>query len=113
MSDHREEEPGSPAEGSRVDPPRGNSDAKDPLILIDDCLAAMPDDDPRRRTLYKIRHLWLQQGAAAQQREAEFRKMTEVVAKLTAPANRIGTLLEVPGEGLARIVVGGAEYYTN
>ncbi|TKB73475.1 MAG: AAA family ATPase, partial [Nitrospira sp.] len=28
-------------------------------------------------------------------------------------ANRIGTLLEIPADGLARIVVGGAEYYTN
>ena len=35
------------------------------------------------------------------------------MAKLTAPANRIGTLLDVPGEGLARIAVGGAEYYAN
>jgi proteasome-associated ATPase len=113
MSDHREEDPRGSAEGRHGDPPGGSADAKDPLILIDDCLAAMPDDDPRRRVLYKIRHLWLQQGAAAQQREVEFRKVSEVVAKLTAPANRIGTLLELPAEGLARIVVGGAEYYTN
>ncbi|NJN36780.1 MAG: AAA family ATPase [Nitrospiraceae bacterium] len=40
-------------------------------------------------------------------------KVSEVVAKLTAPANRIGILLDVPGEGLARIAVGGAEYYAN
>jgi proteasome-associated ATPase len=51
--------------------------------------------------------------AAHQQRELEFKKVSEVVAKLTAPANRIGILLDVPGEGLARIVVGGAEYYAN
>ncbi|MGB5045893.1 MAG: AAA family ATPase, partial [Nitrospira sp.] len=35
------------------------------------------------------------------------------VAKLTAPANRVGLLLEVPAEAVARIVVGGAEYYAN
>ncbi|MBK9307516.1 MAG: AAA family ATPase [Nitrospira sp.] len=51
--------------------------------------------------------------AASQQRELEFKKVSDVVAKLTAPANRIGTLLDLPGEGLARIVVGGAEYYAN
>ncbi|MBK8277018.1 MAG: hypothetical protein IPK92_14645 [Nitrospira sp.] len=50
---------------------------------------------------------------ASQQREVEFKKVSEVVAKLTAPANRIGTLLEIPAPGLARIVVGGAEYYAN
>ena len=52
-------------------------------------------------------------AVASQQREAEFKKISDVVAKLTAPANRIGTLLEIPGEGLARILVGGAEYYAN
>jgi len=35
------------------------------------------------------------------------------VAKLTAPANRIGMLLDIPGDGLAHIIVGGAEYYAN
>ena len=113
MSDHREQDSGSSAEHRRFDSSGGTSEAKDPMILIDECLAAMPDEDPRRRTLYKLRHLWLQHGSAAQQREVEFRKMSDVVAKLTAPANRIGTLLDLPAEGLARIVVGGAEYYTN
>jgi proteasome-associated ATPase len=83
------------------------------LELIDECLAAFPDDDPRRKLVYKLRHLLLSQSVAHQQRDAEFKKLTDVVAKLTAPANRVGMLLEVPGEGLARIVVGGAEYYTN
>jgi proteasome-associated ATPase len=55
----------------------------------------------------------MQQSVLGQQREAEFKKLNGVVEKLTAPANRIGTLLEVPAEDLARIVVGGAEYYAN
>ena len=41
------------------------------------------------------------------------KKLNEVVAKLTAPANRVVLLLEVPAEAVARIVVGGAEYYAN
>jgi proteasome-associated ATPase len=115
MSDHRDGDlPGS-AKGSKREAaqPRSASEAKDPLVLIDDCLAQMADDDPRQKILYQLRHLLLQQGAGAQQREAEFKKLSEVVSKLTAPANRIGTLLEVPADALARIVVGGAEYYTN
>jgi proteasome-associated ATPase len=76
-------------------------------------LAAFPDNDPRHKLLYKLRHLLLAQSVAHQQRDGEFKKLSDVVAKLTAPANRIGMLLEVPAEGLARIVVGGAEYYTN
>ncbi len=41
------------------------------------------------------------------------KKMQGVIEKLTAPANRIGTLCGQPEEGVARIVVGGAEYYAN
>jgi proteasome-associated ATPase len=58
-----------------------------------------------------LRHAVILRQAAQQQREVEFKKAADVIEKLTAPANRVGTLLEVPGEGLARILVGGAEYY--
>ncbi len=85
----------------------------DPIELIEQCLASFPDGDPRQRLLYKLRHAVMLSQTTSQQRELEFKKVSEVVAKLTAPANRIGTLLDVPGEGLARIVVGGAEYYAN
>jgi proteasome-associated ATPase len=85
----------------------------DPLELIEQCLASFPEGDARQKLLYKLRHAVTLSQAAQQQREREFKKVGEVVAKLTAPANRIGTLLEVPGEGLARIVVGGAEYYAS
>lgn len=83
----------------------------DPLELIEQCLASFPDSDPRQKILYKLRHAVILGQAAQQQREVEFKKVADVIAKLTAPANRVGTLLEVPGEGLARILVGGAEYY--
>jgi len=83
----------------------------DPLELIEQCLASFPDSDPRQKILYKLRHAVIVSQAAQQQREVEFKKVADVIAKLTAPANRVGTLLEVPGEGLARILVGGAEYY--
>ena len=85
----------------------------DPLELIEQCLASFPEGDARQKLLYKLRHVVMLSQAAHQQRELEFKKVGEVVAKLTAPANRIGTLLDIPGEGLARIVVGGAEYYAN
>ena len=85
----------------------------DPLELIEQCLASFSDGDPRQKLLYKLRHAVMLSQTASQQRELEFKKVSEVVAKLTAPANRIGTLLEIPAPGLARIVVGGAEYYAN
>lgn len=110
MSDHRKADrrgPGKPHPGDI------GSVQDDPLSLIDQCLATIPDDDPRQRLLYKLRHRLLQKETVEQQREVDFKKLNDVVNKLTAPANRIGTLLELPAEGLARIVVGGAEYFTN
>ena len=117
MSDHRSpdqqhDEVSSPDRQGKG-PAREARRSSDPLVLLDDCLAAFSDDDPRQKILYKLRHVLMQDGAARQQRDAEFGKLSAVVEKLTAPANRIGTLLDLPGDGLARILVGGAEYYTN
>ncbi len=113
MSDHRPddiEQTGASGAGAGKRPAQA---AADPLDLIEQCLASFPENDPRQQILYKLRHSVMLTAASQQQREAEFKKISEVVAKLTAPANRIGTLLDLPGEGLARIVVGGAEYYAN
>ena len=115
MSDRRPSGPADEVPKGKMDASPGASTKtnSDPLELIEECLASFPDSDPRQKILYKLRHSMLLSQAAHQQREAEFKKVSEVVAKLTAPANRIGTLLELPAEGLARIVVGGAEYYAN
>jgi proteasome-associated ATPase len=110
MSDHRtHDSSGDKRKAPNHESPR----SMDSLSLLDECLAAFDQDDPRQRILYKLRHLLLQEGSARHQRDADFNKLNAVVEKLTAPANRIGILLELPGEGLARILVGGAEYYTN
>lgn len=111
MSDHRATDTSQQPSGGPGK--RATPSGSDPLELIEQCLAAFPEDDPRQKILYKLRHAVMLSAAAHQQRDAEFKKLSEVVGKLTAPANRIGTLLEVPGEGLARILVGGAEYYAN
>ncbi len=85
----------------------------DPLVLIDECLATLSEDAPQQKLLYKIRHQLLQAGVTQQEREAEISKLHSVVEKLTAPANRIGTLVDKPAEGIARISVGGSEFYAN
>ncbi len=111
MSDRRP--PDSPRQESKGKSDEPLKPGSDPLELIEQCLALFPESDPRQKVLYKLRHAVMLAQASNQQREIEFKKVSEVVAKLTAPANRIGTLLELPAEGLARIVVGGAEYYAN
>ena len=61
----------------------------DPLELIEQCLGLFPEGDPRQKILYKLRHAVMLSQVATQQREAEFKKLSEVAAKLTAPANRM------------------------
>ena len=113
MSDRRPTEPPDSEVNGKAQDAASSSTRRgtDPLELIEQCLASFPDSDPRQKILYKLRHAVILEQAAQQQREVEFKKVADVIAKLTAPANRVGTLLEVPGEGLARILVGGAEYY--
>jgi len=113
MSDRRPAKPQNPEPKGQTEDAANPSMRmeSDPLELIEQCLASFPDSDPRQKILYKLRHAVILGQAAQQKREVEFKKVADVIAKLTAPANRVGTLLEVPGEGLARILVGGAEYY--
>ncbi len=119
MGDHRSVPPhqddtsGSPPRAEASNQNAASSAGSDPLELIEECLAAFADDDPRQKLLYKLRHVVLAQSVTHQHRETEFKKLQDIAAKLTAPANRVGMLLDIPAEGLARIVVGGAEYYTN
>ncbi|HKY73528.1 MAG TPA: AAA family ATPase [Nitrospira sp.] len=111
MSDRRP--PNSPHEPKAKPDEPAHHTGSDPLELLEQCLAQFPESDPRQKLLYKLRHAVMLSQAANQQREVEFKKVSDVVAKLTAPANRIGMLLDLPGDGLAHIVVGGAEYYAN
>jgi len=110
---HQDDTSGSPSRTDASNQKATSPAGVDPLELIEECLAAFPENDPRQKLLYKLRHVVLAQSVAHQQRETEFKKLQDIAAKLTAPANRVGMLLDIPAEGLARIVVGGAEYYTN
>ena len=111
MSDRRTPDPSQ--EPTPISDEPTSRSGSDPLELLEQCLALFPESDPRQKLLYKVRHAVILSQAANRQREIEFKKVSDVVAKLTAPANRIGMLLDLPGDGLAHIVVGGAEYYAN
>ena len=111
MSDQGKSFPEDPQNFKVRSSPRPSAD--DPLVILDECLASLPDGDARVDLLYKLRHLLLQQGVSKQQQDTELEKLKTVVEQLTSPANRVGTLLELPEEGGARIMVGGGEYYAN
>ncbi len=107
----------APKDSARLSGPSfarsSRSGGSTPLELIDQCLASLPEGDQRIPLLYQLRHRLVEQATSSQQQEADMKKMQSVIEKLTAPANRVGTLLGQPEEGVARIMVGGAEYYAN
>ena len=91
------------------------------LQLIHHIIAETPVDDRRRRWLMELRRSILNDEGEFQERVHSIQQealrihaeMEEQIEKLTAPANRIGTLLGLPKEDIARVIVGGSEYYAN
>ncbi|HEV2097165.1 MAG TPA: AAA family ATPase [Chthoniobacterales bacterium] len=83
------------------------------LEAYDRVLASYVLPDSIRRDLIDLR------GAIADQEETfgearqMIEKLEEVLKKVTAPANRIGTFLGAVSKETAHIVVGGADYYCN
>ena len=115
MSDHKKSSQGKSFSHAPENFPQhaSPSASSSPLALIDECLASLPEKDHRIPLLNKLKRLILDQGVESQQRESELKKLNTVVEKLTAPANRVGTLLDLPSKGTARIIVGGSEFYAN
>lgn len=91
------------------------------LHLVHQIISDMPVEDQRRRMLIELRRAIINDEGEFRQRiraiEQEAMRihteMEEQIEKLTAPANRIGTLLAVPEDETARVTVGGSEYYAN
>ncbi len=91
------------------------------LQLVHQIISDTPVEDQRRRMLIELRRAIINDEGEFRQRiraiEQEAMRihteMEEQIEKLTAPANRIGTLLAVPEDDTARVTVGGSEYYAN
>jgi len=84
-----------------------------PTERVDRLMAMLPPGDALRKELSDLRmSVGEQEDIMAEARET-IEKMEQVIRKVTAPANRIGTFLESTSRELARIVVGGQEYYCN
>lgn len=91
------------------------------LQLIHRIISETPVEDRRRRFLIELRRSIINDEGEFRHRvraieeEAQriHNEMVEQIDKLTAPANRIGTLLATPEDDTARVTVGGSEYYAN
>jgi len=91
------------------------------LRLIHHIISETPVEDRRRRWLNELRRSIINDEGEFRQRVRAIEQeairihteMEEQIEKLTAPANRIGTLLAIPEDDTARVTVGGSEYYAN
>lgn len=90
------------------------------LMIVDDLLYITHKDDHSRKLLYELRReileeqrVILEHAQTIQEAHQAIVDMQETIDKLTAPANRIGTLLGFPKKGVARVTVGGSEYLAN
>ncbi len=91
------------------------------LQLIHQIISDTPVEDRRRRWLIELRRSIINDEgefrhrvrSIEQEAKVILTEMEEQIEKLTAPANRIGTLLAVQTDETVRVTVGGSEYYAN
>ncbi len=84
-----------------------------PLERIDRALASVPPGHPAQHDLLDLRAAVTEHESTMSEARQAIEKLEQIVEKLTAPANRIGTFLNLPEKETAQIVVGGADYYCN
>lgn len=83
------------------------------LSIIDQILMTMDEKDRRRPLLYQLRRQLQEDEITFEDARRTIVELEGALEKVTAPANRVGTLLAEPENGVAYIQVGGAEYYAN
>lgn len=93
--------------------PWGPSADESPLHLVDRLLASVPEGNPLRVDLFRLRQQIQERDITLSEARAAIEKLDEVIKKVTAPANRIGTFLGLPKPDIAHIAVGGHDYYSN
>ncbi len=81
--------------------------------ILEEILMRTPQNDPRLGLLELLHHQLQVDERQLQEARELITQFDQVYQKLTSPANRIGTYLGSPKEGIAYIAVGDAEYYCN
>ncbi len=86
---------------------------KTSLELVDKLLTSVPEGDPTRFDLFRLRQQIQEHDLTLNEARAAIEKMDEVIKKVTSPANRIGTFLGFPKKEIAHVAVAGHDYYSN
>ena len=83
------------------------------LILVERLIYTIEDEDPIKQVLYNLRREIIQEEITFQEARKTLAEMQTSIDKLTAPANRVGTLINLATKDCAQVILGGSEYYTN
>ena len=83
------------------------------LLLVNQLLYITENDDQLRPILMQLRRSIMEDEVDFNEAREIIEQLQEAVDKLTAPANRIGTLIGLTSQETAHVIVGGTEYYTN
>ncbi len=113
MSDQPFKRPRPSTTPASLPDPWGPTAEETPITLVDKLIAATGEGDPARVDLFRLRQQIQEHDLTLTEARAAIEKMDEVIKKVTAPANRIGTFLGVPKKEVAHIAVGGHDYYSN
>ncbi|MCX7915257.1 MAG: AAA family ATPase [Verrucomicrobiae bacterium] len=108
--------PKRPRPAGRVPEPLeswSSTEEDSPIHLVDRLIAGTPEGHPLRVDLFRLRQQIQERDITLSEARAAIEKLDEVVKKVTAPANRIGTFLGLPKPDIAHIAVGGHDYYSN
>ncbi len=106
------DEPAPPQDSFSPQPPLPEGlDTLSALQLTDMITQFHPLDSPRRVELGYLRRRIEELEILNDQARQAVEKLDAAVTKLTQPANRVGTLLNLPKPDTALVVQGGAEFY--
>ena len=83
------------------------------LILVERLIYTIEDEDPIKQVLYDLRREIIQEEITFQEARKTLVEMQASIDKLTAPANRVATLINLATKDCAQVILGGSEYYTN
>ena len=83
------------------------------LILVERLIYTIENENPIKQILYDLRREIIQEEITFQEARKTIAEMQSSIDKLTAPANRVATLINLATKDCAQVILGGSEYYTN
>ena len=83
------------------------------LILVERLIFTIENENPIKQILYDLRREIIQEEITFQEARKAIAEMQSSIDKLTAPANRVATLINLATKDCAQVILGGSEYYTN